>query len=743
MKALLWKELRQQGIWSALLLLLVSSAVGFLLSEFDHRPYTLPTEDLPVAMIFCAGSVAILLGLLQTVLEQRRDQWAFLMHRGRSSSDIFRAKTLAAAIMYSVIVFLPLIGAVLWIRSGGVQQYPFSWYQLLPTLAVIVACFALYFGAVASVIWKGPWYISRAFPLAAACLPVLIVAFVFLGFTEFVPLSVFLTVALLAAGLAMAAWGVFIRSGESAGRPRIGTLCLGFATFIGVQAALIGILFAVGGTLDFLMNRPGEWPAQNFEYHFVNRAGHLCRLEGTPGYAPSITKITDLDDPPASRKYDRLLNKGFQEVTSQSPKYPEWDPISLSSRTSGSGFQGRRRVLDFLTMSTSQKGTSPKMPSGIHYSSLGSPQGRVDWIYSRADRLIYGYAEDYELRDSLPPRLLPPRLVAIVGPEEVTDGSRIPEKRFSQVRWLSLLRDSFYPRGHSVGSRSSKNMSILFDDGLYELDLQARTIHRTIPKPPDQEVLDLVLGPQMFGIIYSESVAVYSQKGESEVAFPYPEMSRARLEYTVPLPKELREAEYYNLGRVPNQDLVVFAFSGKFLFTRLDGTVVKEYVVPEKPIHRPPAFMPILATCAALLPAGPVLLFVAGDALSLTTYYRGPRFLEVMWSQSQTGTVVAFVVFFLVSFVCWMSARRTAWTYGFDQRTSRWWQGLALFLGPAGLLTLWFLRNWSVRVACRGCQQLRPVDRDTCPQCGEQFTPPETNGTEIFTRAPQPVAQPA
>src|SRR5690349_6429530 len=122
MKALIWKELRQLLLWSVLLLLAVTGLiVAILYNGFDHKPYRFPTSDLPATMILCAGGAALVLGILQRILEVRRDQWAFLIHRGHPASQIFRAKVVAAAIYYVAIVSIPSIIAICWIRRGGID----------------------------------------------------------------------------------------------------------------------------------------------------------------------------------------------------------------------------------------------------------------------------------------------------------------------------------------------------------------------------------------------------------------------------------------------------------------------------------------------------------------------------------------------------------------------------------------------------------------------------------------------
>jgi hypothetical protein len=85
---------------------------------------------------------------------------------------------------------------------------------------------------------------------------------------------------------------------------------------------------------------------------------------------------------------------------------------------------------------------------------------------------------------------------------------------------------------------------------------------------------------------------------------------------------------------------------------------------------------------------------------------------------------------------CLWSAGRTARRYGFDRRTRQVWQWAAALLGPAGLLTLWFLRDWPAFEKCPACAIRRPVDRDVCPRCGAHSASPLADGTEIVLSEP-------
>src|SRR5262249_48520780 len=109
MNAIFRKELRQIAPWrAAMLVAAVSIAVGVLVSEFDgNRDEGILTQEMLIMIMFASVGAALILGLLQTWLEVRRDQWAFLMHRGVSATHIFIGKSAAAMAAYAVVTLVP------------------------------------------------------------------------------------------------------------------------------------------------------------------------------------------------------------------------------------------------------------------------------------------------------------------------------------------------------------------------------------------------------------------------------------------------------------------------------------------------------------------------------------------------------------------------------------------------------------------------------------------------------------
>jgi hypothetical protein len=111
--------------------------------------------------------------------------------------------------------------------------------------------------------------------------------------------------------------------------------------------------------------------------------------------------------------------------------------------------------------------------------------------------------------------------------------------------------------------------------------------------------------------------------------------------------------------------------------------------------------------------------------------------------QSPIGMALALGLLVGLATCCAWSAGRTARRYGFGKTERLAWSWVALLLGPAGLVTLWLLRDWPVRERCTACGKWRPVTLANCPSCGQTVAPSTVTGTEILQQraeTPLPLA---
>ncbi len=705
MKTLFWKELRQIAPSGALMVIALSAAMIASLRPRIHgyRDAFILSDESLVTIAFGSAAAALVLAFLQTVLEVRRDQWAFLLHRGVSATTVFLAKITAGLLAYAVITLVPLAIAMAWCGWGGIEQYPFSMYHAWPMLAAILASSGLYFAGILAVVWKGPWKFSRILPLGIPCLVVFAVVVVGLKSTDFVPGRVFLLTALEVAVLGIAAWGVFVRSGESPGRPRATTVCLGVVLFAASFVGLfLAVYFAVVLVAEAISNSKDTRIVTS---RAVNQAGHVCEFVYGPAVDPTgmkqpILKVTDLDEPETTHYADLV---GRMADTRKWTLAQLWDPLPMThvwEQNSGLfGGSDRQRVLTAMDGRASDR-----------------------WYFSAADGWLYRYHVEFEESQGI--RKREPRLAHVVGPDGFTDPAHRPARNFGTL----LAHAGFH---------------LLFEDGLYVVDDANRTVRQVFTAPVGQKIRGL-LAPtnDVVAIVCDKTIYLPADlevpphlqfnSGYADEGMPVNAQNRHR---SLPIPKEVAPFDYFEFAQLADQDVVVFHTGQSWDFDRFvhmtpDGTVLRSRDYRSTDALPTDAVL-LLCGLAGVLPAGPLCTAVAADAVHQSTVGTGPG-LFVRLSQKSPGIMLLVMLILAgVTAGCGWSANRTTRRYGFDNRARRAWVWVAILFGPAGLVTLWFLRDWPALEACPACTLRRPVNRDACPRCGENFAPPLANGTEF------------
>jgi len=60
------------------------------------------------------------------------------------------------------------------------------------------------------------------------------------------------------------------------------------------------------------------------------------------------------------------------------------------------------------------------------------------------------------------------------------------------------------------------------------------------------------------------------------------------------------------------------------------------------------------------------------------------------------------------------------------------WTIVGFALGPLGFLLMLSLIEWPAMEKCTSCGRQRLVTHECCDHCASPFTPPQSDGTEIF-----------
>ncbi len=702
MRAIIWKEIRENAKWAVLLMLAAAACMVWTIYVIG-QPRSWQGDFSALNEVFFGFQIitavgfpiaATLLGLLQTIPEQRRDQWAFLVHRPLTLTQLFFGKAVAGLILYVLIMLVPLTVAVIWSAWPGHLLGPFAWEFLLPFPADLAGGVAFYFAAMLAGIRRARWYGSRALPVALAVwCEICVVA------------SPTLWLALLAAAvgtaiLLIAAWGSFIASGQYCSQPRIAKAALGIVLLTGVLS--VGFLAVMIVSMATRGQSVPEWTN-----YYLDRNDRV--LQVTMGYdgQQTIRKITDLD----GNRITGFEGKPFKELRLMSFHYLALDQ--------GPWIATQYRNFNQFVRSLLSK-------------------DQVLWCYVVSERLIVGYDRRTNLR------------IGAIGPEGFSPAGVQPKRLF--------------PDGVLEESLSGDRALLVFSSAAYRVDLDARRAGLLaevgadesivgsgfIPidireRESDSQVAGHVQATAGVGIVTTSRILVFASAPDSTkpvLTIPrhYSEDKCPNIRATAKLDKgyafwyEPGWFTYDEGGRTTH--IVVVSATGEEL---------KRYDLPPIVFESPPTSWPHALWAVVTPVSGPVV--VAGIQVGWNWYWFGwdaaikdLQQLKPVFTGRDGPFMILCVVVLLASAVVWAAivyviTRR----YSFSKRQAFWWMLGGFLLGPAGVLTMLALREWPVHVGCASCGRKRLVDRERCEYCGTPFPPMPPTGIEIFDE-PEAVA---
>ncbi len=225
MRALCWKELRENYRWALLVMCGLGLAQWYVLTQADPSPngYSYSSDGLGLdnasfltVTAFGCPLAGLLLGLLQILPESGRDRWASLLHRPASRGAILRGKVLAGLLLYILATVPPLLFSIRLFAVPGHFPLPFVPEMTLAGVADVCTGAAYYFAGLALALLKGGWSGRRVFPLLAA-----VHVSYFVTSTELFRVAVTAAV-LMALALFAAAWGTMLHQEKLAARPWLG-----------------------------------------------------------------------------------------------------------------------------------------------------------------------------------------------------------------------------------------------------------------------------------------------------------------------------------------------------------------------------------------------------------------------------------------------------------------------------------------------------------------------------------------
>ncbi len=279
MNAILWKEFRENLKWAVVIFVGVAGALALGISQ--PRPLGFWIAFAPATTTIGAAAGGLLLGVLQTVFEARRDHWALLVHRPISRRDIFWGKVLVGLSLLYLAVGIPYALAMLWAATPGHLAAPFDHRLALPGIIDILVGSSYYFAGLIIGLRQASWFRGRSLSLG---LP-LICSFATYFLPEF--WHALLAAIGCAAIMAIAARSNFLAGGSYESQGRLSRFALG----LGVLAGIF-ILYGLG--LALIEEISGGRHPSTYSHYVFDSQGRPLRVTYFDG-GDRGAEITDLD----------------------------------------------------------------------------------------------------------------------------------------------------------------------------------------------------------------------------------------------------------------------------------------------------------------------------------------------------------------------------------------------------------------------------------------------------------------
>jgi hypothetical protein len=696
MKALIWKEFRENLKWAVLPPLLIFGSMGmfgaFML--LDKGPLFLVS-------LFAAVSGAGL-GFLQVFFESSGDKRSLLLHRPLSASQIFLGKVVAGLSLYLLALGLSFAGAVALAATPGHVAVPFSWPMALPWLADSLTGVVYYFAGMLAAQREARWYGSRCLGLAAG----LFCTYLVWVLPEF--WQALVAIVTLGGVVAVAAWGSFLAGGAYAPQPRLAKAALALTFLAGLSAlSFTGKVFV------------GAWQGATDYYYWLDRQGRALVVHNHEGRIRSITDLEGQVPPEVQGKW--LDEHVLKELRG---------PAAVTQDRSGPRTRSYRNTGRFL----------------VEFGNDSKP-GDEKWCYVPDRGRLFGYDKYTK------------QFVGSFGPEGFCPPNEQPRERFQgemlsgfSIFYLSWADDYlvFADRVEAVDFRK-RTVQTLFVPPAGETFLWASRLRHEKPEvklggvATDRSVHVLDEGgSRVFSAPWAYDRERYHLKAVTRLEDPL----RYRVLYSPRWYLELETLETLP-ECVVEYDAAGCEIARHTLPARpqITGYFLRPLLALVEPSDRQVWFG--LVTPPAEAGA------LVGTTQSLFSDFRASRGTEMglplqFLAQTTTGfvpgagwnmrtdggLVFGFTALMLLSaaacaLVCFLLARR----YSFSQRRRLGWALCGLLFGPTGLLLMLALQEWPARIPCPACHRPRRVDRERCEHCGAPHARPAPDGTEIFEEA--------
>ena len=671
MKAMIWKELRENARWALLagFALLVAEMYALSVEKAaagnSFVNISLCGETFLLVSAFGCCAVGAILGALQILPELRRDQWASLLHRPIPREEILAGKMVAGLLLYAAAVGIPLLVSIGYVVWPANYPAPFVPGLVLPAASDLWLGLAFYVGALLVGLQPGQWWGTRGAIVLAAVGALL--CHLEDGWPFVLPV-----IALIV--FFAAAWGAMRH--PLAQRPWFSRLALGAAILAGIGAALV--LMGLGlraipqrGMLEFFYS--------DF-YITTDGTVFLQKQDGNGGL-----KLTDMEGKPITD--ERYVGND----SNGNALYP----FALASRV----------------------GPLERTFQRAGRSSLN----RVEMIQGRYSTpelwyRVYGKEPYFAGYDQLSKR--PVGFFDREGFKR-PGATRVPFASMPQG-WVSQMEPFLFWLGPQIlaANFSDRQMAPLIDVGTEQI--------RGVSKFPMQSE-----HPRIAVALNSE-IRIYDMNGVllSQIPYAWPAERWPAVGITATDDFSRTFVDYHNLDLhedVPAH-LDVYDGQGQRVATYQSPSQV---IPPDRKSwnHR------VADLLTAPAPAALLSAWNARRQGAMSADYETgipsallPEFERVL-TPGELAVLGVWTLVLCGIAVVW--ARKAGLS---TARIVR-WLVLTVVFGVGGLLAYRLATDWPVRVRCPRCAHRRPIGLGTCPNCQAPWDVPAANGTEIFEPA--------
>jgi len=690
MITMLWKELRENVKWAVLALIGLVLAEFYALNQdqffgfYVQEAAPLCKSSFLMITTFGCAAVGLVIGLVQMLPEQRRDQWAALIHRPVERATIFRGKGVAGLFLYFVATTVPFIACVWYVATPGHFAAPFSPGMILPGVGDICAGAIYYLAALFVSLHRGPWYGTRAFGFLAA------VATSFFVMSDQLFYVVIEAIVLMGMALFTAAWGAILTNGTFRGQPWIARFATLAVVFYGVCV--------VGSLADRI------WSAfSGPNYYFGDM--FIVDVDGRPlkmsTHKDGTRSYVDLAGNPVN---DPRLFKGMSDR----------NVIQFIPLTAGIDVSHQDKRFIYYN-GGGYRNTANYLESVYAYESVSSE----NWYYLPHERQLVGFNPYNRIR------------IGAFGADGFAPDSK-PVRGFS-----SPLVGSQY--GQISTFARVGNQALYIDYGQRTLT----TIFQGQPIFAVQQISSYTADPALqntVAIALQDKIVLVDKTGKLVGTLPYHYDVNlwGALQIGVKSAKDPIYIIYSPTSWLKPE--VSDQMPSHLEAVDFNGNMLKSYLLPH--LHRPndPRTWQQFITENLQTPTyyiGEMVYDRIGAMLGIKHLiqrdadWRGPRQGEV---RDHVPRIL--LLSFILAGVALGWARRRQFSWGEAWR----WAGFTFLFNLSGLITFRLVADWPVCIKCPSCGRPRRVDQDTCPHCAAAWPKPTVDGTEIVDEPALPAA---